>query len=182
MRFPASPTASPGFSPSQTADNLHWLTPGSADDRNLIRRWSAYTTAKSAQIGLTRSWARELAPSGITVNTVAPGFIPVERHAGLFALRLLDRAQVPAVIYAADPEDNRVLSLLAAFRFYRPWALVSKRASGAEIRKLVTAEVPRTGKRPRSSRPGGLRCANRPRRNAHLANAAWVPGSAEMKG
>jgi DNA-binding NarL/FixJ family response regulator len=56
---------------------------------------------------------------------------------GLFALRLLDRVQVPAVIYAADDEDNRVLFLLAAFRFYRPWALVSKRASGAEIRKLV---------------------------------------------
>jgi 3-oxoacyl-[acyl-carrier protein] reductase len=42
---------------------------------------SAYVTAKSAQIGLTRAWARELAPWGITVNTVAPGFIAVERHA-----------------------------------------------------------------------------------------------------
>jgi 3-oxoacyl-[acyl-carrier protein] reductase len=42
---------------------------------------SAYATAKSAQIGLTNSWARELAPFGITVNTVAPGFVPVERHA-----------------------------------------------------------------------------------------------------
>jgi len=44
---------------------------------------SAYATAKSAQVGLTYSWARELAPFGITVNTVAPGFVPVERHAGV---------------------------------------------------------------------------------------------------
>jgi 3-oxoacyl-[acyl-carrier protein] reductase len=42
---------------------------------------SAYAAAKNAQIGLTLSWARELAPSGITVNTVAPGFVPVGRHA-----------------------------------------------------------------------------------------------------
>ena len=42
---------------------------------------SAYATAKNAQIGLTLAWARELAPFGITVNTVAPGFVPVERLA-----------------------------------------------------------------------------------------------------
>ena len=42
---------------------------------------SAYVTAKSAQIGLTRVWARELAHLGITVNSVSPGFVPVERHA-----------------------------------------------------------------------------------------------------
>jgi 3-oxoacyl-[acyl-carrier protein] reductase len=41
---------------------------------------SAYAAAKSAQIGLTRSWARELAPFGISVNAVTPGFVPVERH------------------------------------------------------------------------------------------------------
>lgn len=43
---------------------------------------SAYVAAKGAQLGLTRSWARELGPAGITVNLVAPGWIPVERHAG----------------------------------------------------------------------------------------------------
>jgi 3-oxoacyl-[acyl-carrier protein] reductase len=41
-----------------------------AADRPLPGR-TAYATAKSAQLGLTRSWARELAPLGITVNTVA---------------------------------------------------------------------------------------------------------------
>ena len=58
---------------------------------------SAYATAKNAQIGLARSWARELAPSGITVNTVAPGFIPVERHADV-APQIRDAylASVPA--------------------------------------------------------------------------------------
>ncbi|MBA2174217.1 3-oxoacyl-ACP reductase FabG [Halobacillus locisalis] len=42
--------------------------------------FSNYVTAKSAVIGMTRSWATELGGFGITVNTVHPGFIPVERH------------------------------------------------------------------------------------------------------
>lgn len=41
---------------------------------------AAYAAAKSAQLGLVRAWARELAPAAITVNLVAPGWIPVERH------------------------------------------------------------------------------------------------------
>jgi 3-oxoacyl-[acyl-carrier protein] reductase len=44
--------------------------------------WSAYAAAKAAMIGLTRTWARELGPYGITVNLIAPGWIPVERHSG----------------------------------------------------------------------------------------------------
>ncbi|KIL46553.1 3-oxoacyl-ACP reductase [Jeotgalibacillus alimentarius] len=42
--------------------------------------FSNYVTAKSAVIGMTRSWANELGKHNITVNAVHPGFIPVERH------------------------------------------------------------------------------------------------------
>lgn len=45
-----------------------------------VSPFSAYVAAKGGQIGWSRSMARELAPFGITVNTVAPGWVPVERH------------------------------------------------------------------------------------------------------
>ncbi len=44
-------------------------------------QFATYVAAKAAQLGQTRSWARELAPHGITVNMVAPGWILTERHA-----------------------------------------------------------------------------------------------------
>jgi 3-oxoacyl-[acyl-carrier protein] reductase len=46
-----------------------------------VGNFSAYVSAKGGQVGFTRSMATELAPFNITVNQVAPGWIPVERHA-----------------------------------------------------------------------------------------------------
>ena len=48
--------------------------------QNSVAPFSAYVAAKGAQVGWSRSVSRELAPHGITVNMVAPGWIPVERH------------------------------------------------------------------------------------------------------
>ena len=76
---------------------------------------SAYATAKSAQIGLARSWARELAPSGITVNTVAPGFIPVERHADVpDSVRNAYLASVPAGRMGTPGDIAHAVSFLAS--------------------------------------------------------------------
>jgi 3-oxoacyl-[acyl-carrier protein] reductase len=76
---------------------------------------SAYATAKSAQIGLTRSWARELAPFGITVNGVAPGFIPVERHADVPAETIgAYLASVPAGRMGTPDDIAHVVSFLAS--------------------------------------------------------------------
>lgn len=70
-----------------------WLVVAGARKYQQIRRWNSAAAggARSVRRDQARvldmlehpARARELAPFGITVNTVAPGFIPVERHADL---------------------------------------------------------------------------------------------------
>jgi 3-oxoacyl-[acyl-carrier protein] reductase len=76
---------------------------------------SAYATAKNGQIGLVLSWARELAPAGITVNTVAPGFIPVERHADVpDEVRAAYLASVPVGRMGTPDDIAHAVSFLAS--------------------------------------------------------------------
>ena len=45
-----------------------------------VKPFTAYVAAKGGQNGFNRSLAHELAEWNITVNMIAPGWIPVERH------------------------------------------------------------------------------------------------------
>jgi 3-oxoacyl-[acyl-carrier protein] reductase len=78
-------------------------------------RFSAYVAAKAAQLGLTRSWAKELAPWNITVNLVAPGWVPTERHADV-PQRERDRyaAAVPLKRMGTPDEVAEAVAFLAS--------------------------------------------------------------------
>ncbi|KAB2367666.1 SDR family oxidoreductase [Actinomadura montaniterrae] len=80
-------------------------------------RSSAYVAAKSAQLGLTRSWARELGPHGITVNTVAPGWIPTDRHDSIGPdARDAYTASVPLGHFGAPADIGEAVAFLASDR------------------------------------------------------------------
>lgn len=85
---------------------------------------TAYSATKAGMIGMARTWALELAPSGITVNVVAPGPIQTdmfyeviepgsERERALadnIPVRRIGRADdvARAVMFFADPANSFV--------------------------------------------------------------------------
>ena len=65
----------------------------------------AYSAAKAAVIGLTRALAKELGPSGITVNCVSPGVIQTDMNAHLDGETLAALAEETPLGAIGAPED-----------------------------------------------------------------------------
>jgi len=88
---------------------------GSEVFRRGVPNFSAYVAAKGAQAGWSRSMATELAPWNITVNTVSPGWIPVERHdKDPKALKDGYEALIPMGRWGVPAEVGGIVSFLAS--------------------------------------------------------------------
>lgn len=74
-----------------------------------------YSTAKAALLGFTKSLAREVAPLGITVNAIAPGFIDTEMTRRLPEdVRAIWLQQVPMRRWGEPEEVAQLVAFLAS--------------------------------------------------------------------
>ncbi len=80
-----------------TVSSMWGLTGGSCE--------VAYSATKAAVIGLTRALAKEVGPSGITVNCVAPGVINTEMNAALDEASMAELKEETPLNRIGQPED-----------------------------------------------------------------------------
>ena len=81
-----------------------------------ITQRTAYAAAKAALISFTRSWALELAQTGITVNAVAPGPVATQLFMqGKTEEQIQSFAKMPPLERLGQPEDiARIISFLVS--------------------------------------------------------------------
>ena len=73
-----------------------------------------YAAAKAGLLGLTKTAARELAPYGITVNAIAPGFIDTDMLSDNEKQREKQRALVPLQRFGTAQEVAGLAVYLAS--------------------------------------------------------------------
>lgn len=79
---------------------------------------TAYSASKAAVIGFTKALAKEVAPSGITVNCIAPGYIETEMNCSLTTAEQAAFIAETPLGKAGLPEDvARAVVYLAADTF-----------------------------------------------------------------
>jgi NAD(P)-dependent dehydrogenase (short-subunit alcohol dehydrogenase family) len=108
-----------------------------------------YSASKHAQLAFSRSLALELAPRGVKVHTVNPGYVETEgfrqreRFGPLLGRLVVDPPFVVERVLAAVDHDRREITVP---RWYRPAAWVQALAPGA----LATARARTSRRRLRS--------------------------------
>ena len=76
---------------------------------------AAYSASKSGLLGLSRTAARELAPSGVTVNAVAPGIIDTRMTADMpESRRVKQLAAIPLGRFGKPEEVAGVVRFLCS--------------------------------------------------------------------
>ena len=73
-----------------------------------------YSATKAALIGMTRALAKELGPSGITVNCITPGVIDTDMNAALSPEDLLALAEETPLSRIGTPEEVAAAALFLA--------------------------------------------------------------------
>lgn len=74
----------------------------------------AYSTSKAALLGFTKSLAKELGPSGITVNCIAPGVIDTDMNADIPAEIMDELQEETPVCRLGKTEDVAELAIFLA--------------------------------------------------------------------
>jgi NAD(P)-dependent dehydrogenase (short-subunit alcohol dehydrogenase family) len=80
---------------------------------------SAYSASKAAVVGLSKAAAKDLAPHGIRVNAVSPGFIGPGR---MWETQVARQAEAGSQYFAGDPETvaSQMIAMVPLHRYGTP--------------------------------------------------------------